>query len=647
MVKSFKLFNILLSSAFLLLLYSDNLIAQVLEGEYTNLVDRKGTVKAEYKIIDEDTVFDGTFHFVIKQDLKDGHRFIKETYIGQYKNGFKTGKWEYDQLDLSYSVQDIENEEIRMIYWGKKEITDAKYVKGVPEGLWSYAFYHIDSAGDQSVEKVGSLRFQNGKPFGDFAFKSLKSPRYELDGKFDSLGRLDGYWELHYFTDSIEIQETRNYNDGFLLTLIRKNKKTGEIMDSLVYEEVINKLSTGIVSKASENFDVLFDDGFLLESPYLKQQKSGNELLKVAYKAFLWADLGRGALEGSRHDFNPGTGRFEYDLPKSFLKNLNEMREDLNGIIERSDEMLDDPKFYINFHLSELLSKSEAILRYEKEKAQGILELVNSRADSLYEHIDREVYFSNIYNKYIDQVDTIYYEYDGETRSILLDERTDKDLSPFYKLEDAISILNDRSEKAMVDIRSEFEKILQQQRLTALEQDIQFSSRKIENSYTEKGQGLSNEIYQNSIKPWTSNIMQQYASINEMDKREMEGRFILGVLEDLKELKSRIDSIEYMESEIDSAYTEYVFDPYTYSQNIKKRLKKRLYDAAAISYYNHLKSELINENHAEEISKHVEEIETLQQRLMELARENTRSLEKKLKKTTDHKDIKKLLELEE
>lgn len=641
-----KLFN--LSLIILILIFAGRaVLAQSFEKEYTNLAERTGMLQAEYKVIDKDTVFDGKFRFVIKQDLKDGHRFIKETYIGQYEDGFKNGKWEYDQLDLSYSVQDIENEKIQMIYWGKKEITDAKYIKGVPEGLWSYAFYHIDSSGGQSVERVGSIRFQNGKPNGDFAFKSLKSPTYELDGKFDSLGRLDGIWKLHYFTDTLEIAEARDYNDGFLLTLVRKNKKTGELIDSLVYEEVINKLSAGNVNKAQENFDVLFDDGFLLESPYLTKQISGNELLKNAYDAFLWADLGRGALEGSKHDFNPGTGRFEYDLPNSFLKDLNKMRENLKRIIVRSNEILEDPKFYINFHLSELLSKSEAILKYEKEKSEGILELVNSRADSLYEHIDREVYFSNIYDKYINKIDTIYYDFDAETKYATLHERTDKDLSPFYKLEEAIKLLNKRSEKAMVDIKSEFEKILQQQRLTALDQDIQFNSRKIRDAYTGNENSLTDKVYQNSIRPWTSNIIQQYASIEDLDKREMEGRFILGVIEDLRTLKPRIDSIEYMEAQIDTAYTEYVFDPYTYSQNIKKRLKKRLYDAAAVNYYNHLKSKLINENHANEISDQIEKIENLQNRLMTLARENTRSLEKKLRKTSDYNDIEKLLELEE
>lgn len=620
--------------------------AQVKKGLYTNLTGRTGQLEAQYKIVNGDTIFDGKFLFVIKQDLKDGHRFIKETYIGKYKDGLKTGKWEYDQLDLRYSVEDIENEKIQMIYWGKKEITDAFYKEGIPDGLWSYAYYHVDSSGGQQVEKVGSIHFENGKPFGDFAFKSLKDPKYELEGKFDTLARLDGIWRLNYAMDTIKVEETRNYNDGFLLSLLRKDKDSGKVLDSLVYEEVINKLKAGTVTKAKENFNVLFDDGFLLESPFLVKQREGNELLKVAYEAFLWADLGRGALEGSRHDFNPGTGRFHYELPQSFLENLDVMREDLQEVIDRSDEMLNNPKFYINFQQSELLSKSEAILKYEREKATGILDCVNSRADSMYEHIDREVYFADIYSKHIHGVDTIYYQYEGNENTYVVSELSDKDLEPFYKLLDVISIFNRESEKAMVVIKDEFENILQKQRLTALEQDIQYATKKVEESYLKNENSLSYKLFQKSIDPWSARIMEQYFSIDDLEKKEQEGRFILGTLEELKEVTPRIDSIENRVGLIDTAYTEFVFDPYTYSQNIRKRLKKRLYDAVAVDYYNHLKSELIEEKHGENILSKIERIEMLQFMLLELVNRNTRSIEKKLKKNSDIETIEKLLELE-
>jgi hypothetical protein len=622
------------------------LSAQVYKGPYTNLVGRSGELEASYKVVDEDTVFDGDFFFVIKQDLKQGDFFLKETYEGNYRNGLKNGIWEYMQLDLQYSVVDIHKGETEIIYWGKKEVLEANYVDGKPEGVWSFIFFHVDSFRNEHVEKIGSIHFKEGIPVGEFGYKSIKPEKYQIDGKFDSLGRLNGEWLIRYPQDTMIIRESRQYERGFLLTLKKSNDSTNQVYDSLVYEEVINKLEAGLVPQAEGNFNILFDDGFLKESDLLVTQKVGNELLNNAFDEFLWPDLGDGVLPGASDDFHPGTGRFEYDLPESFLNDLNGLREALMKIIIRSDEMLENPKFYINFRQSELLSKSEAILKYEKMKANEILRCVNTRDDSLYEHIDQEVYFANIYDKYIDRNDTLKYQYDGEEKFTIIHERVDKDLSPFYKLQEAIGLLNERSKKAMIDIRNEFEKIIQMQRLNALEQDLRFTAKNVEASYVEKGSALSKAIYENSITAWTAIKLQQYANIEELKSKEMEGRYILGVMEDLLNLEDDIHDIEAREGTIDSAYTELVFDPYTYSQNIKKRIKKRIYDEIAINYYQHLKQELINERHAENIGSLVMKIKKLQFKLLELSKENTRGLEKKLRRNSDFESIEKWLELD-
>jgi hypothetical protein len=474
----------------------------------------------------------------------------------------------------------------------------------------------------------------------------LKSPHYELEGQFDKIGRLDKKWSLSYYVDSIYVLEERTYDDGFLLNLKKTNKTSGQTMDSIVFNEVIVKLSTNQIPKAEGNFDVLFDDGFLLESPQLDLQKRGNYFLKEAYEVFLWADLGRGSLVGAIHDFNPGTGRFEYELPDFFLKDLDEMRENLNEIIDRSEKLLEDPKFKINSHHSDILAKSEVLLEYEREKAKGILELVNSRPDSLYKHIDREVYFHQIYHKLIDPVDTLTYNFDGNQKQFTIHEHIEKDLSPFYKLEDAIAVLNQRSKSAMVDVKNEFKNILQIQRLTALEEDMNFTSEKLKGLYLKEPYSLSFTIYQKSIEDWTDTKWQQYTNIEEMKPRELEGRFILGVMEELILIESKIDSIEWRTKKIDSAYTELVFDPYTYSQNIKKRIKKRIYDDIAIKYFNHLKDELINTSHSEDIPAKVKYMEKVQFKLLELSKVNTKSLEKKLRKNSDFDSIEKWLELD-
>ena len=55
---------------------------------------------------------------------------------------------------------------------------------------------------------------------------------------------------------------------------------------------------------------------------------------------------------------------------------------------------------------------------------------------------------------------------------------------------------------------------------------------------------------------------------------------------------------------------------------------------------------MLNEKHSEELSNHVEKIEKVQKRLIEISDENTKSLEKKMRKNQDFENIEKWLELD-
>jgi hypothetical protein len=299
-----------------------------------------------------------------------------------------------------------------------------------------------------------------------------------------------------------------------------------------------------------------------------------------------------------------------------------------------------------NSLLSDFLSKSQVLLLHQKNKANGILVMLNSRQDSLYRNIDQDIYFGDIFEYYIEPSDTLYYQYDEEVKSFEVKDFNSQDLSPFYKLQSSIGQLNDSNKNTVDEVKVELENILQIQLLTSLEQDIQFSYKGIEKSFLTENASLTKEVFKNSIAPWFSGKMIQYSEISDLDSKEKEGRFVLGVLEEIKDSKKDLVKIENRIGEIDTAYTELVFDPYTYSADIKKRLKKRIYDEVAIRYFEHLKNELINMRHADELKSKIDEITALQQKLLSLSSQNTRSLEKKLRKDTDFDSIRKWLELE-
>src|SRR5690606_42005167 len=85
--------------------------------------------------------------------------------------------------------------------------------------------------------------------------------------------------------------------------------------------------------------------------------------------------------------------------------------------------------------------------------------------------------------------------------------------------------------------------------------------------------------------------------------------------------------------ELDSLYTDYVFDPFTYSDNVPTRLKKRLYNIVT----EEMNTQLIEKAQTDytqpgEVLKRLNKIYALQDRLFFLVDKNTIKLERKLRR---------------
>jgi hypothetical protein len=260
--------------------------------------------------------------------------------------------------------------------------------------------------------------------------------------------------------------------------------------------------------------------------------------------------------------------------------------------------------------------------------------------------MDPDVFFSRIYDKHIRKVDTLTYYFDGNRKLIAFDIHTEKDLAPFSKLSDAIKILKIQYSVRENEIDLQLEKVIQEEYLAALEAEIQFNTELVKKNFSTKNSSLKNTILNNVIEPWFSKELQVYSNTDEIKKKQQFGRYLLNVIQTINSLETTIDSLKIREQIIDSAYTDYVFDPYTYSTGIKKRKKKRLYDAIAIDYYTLKINDLQATKDASQLESQILFIKKLQNRLLQLSEENTKTLEKKLRKSNNEDEIIKWLDLE-
>ncbi len=96
-----------------------------------------------------------------------------------------------------------------------------------------------------------------------------------------------------------------------------------------------------------------------------------------------------------------------------------------------------------------------------------------------------------------------------------------------------------------------------------------------------------------------------------------------------------MDTIPQLAQRVDQAYTEKTFDPYTFSYDFTRRIKKELYEKAAVDLYQHLLRELYLEEDYQRFLSCAREIVQLHELLLELTEEKTRGMERRLPNTDD------------
>jgi hypothetical protein len=91
-------------------------------------------------------------------------------------------------------------------------------------------------------------------------------------------------------------------------------------------------------------------------------------------------------------------------------------------------------------------------------------------------------------------------------------------------------------------------------------------------------------------------------------------------------------------------YQEETFNPFTYSRYMV-RAKERLFENGGMVLFNHYVRELENEEDYTMIKEHLDNIERLQERLIELRDQDTRRIERRLGRRTSINRIESALDL--
>jgi hypothetical protein len=614
---------------------------------YTSESGLSGEASFDYYLKDEMIIKTGEFRF--KGEIKDEHlqtHLIKENWSGTYLQNRKHKNWNYNIQEYDVEIASISAKEIDYNVYLKESNFEVNYNSGKLEDDFVYERYlYKNDKKVKDLEKL-NLSFSNHKVNGDVTYEyNDNGQSYSVRGKAYK-GLMTGTWKFQDRKN--KIVETRIYKNGVLMSLSRlQGKDTLAYLDFPLSAEIM-----GVIEGENSDFELadkplslVFSDGYPRNSKYIQEQQFSNvhleRFLELIFHFEPSINIKLGLILGTNRGYYP----LDHD-EKDYLKAWPDTEYNYRRAIQKTQDALVINRRFKDDSLMQVLKKwsdkQEELLDYIKPWNQILfkdqLEFYNRKG--LVVDYARSV----IEKDTIDLKDSLYvfnYLAQGE--------------EPQDFLSYLITIIENRTAFAdtlFIQVDERLGKLYLEDEVTFMNSEIINEKERTDSLYANTSYGEDLNKYADRISRHYLNgdFDERYADFitesSTIEQKEL-GQSILTRLLYLEEIHLEILSINSTNKFLDSLYTEYSFDPFTYSDRVPVRAKKRLYDIVADDMYNKL-LEKLDPKHSgpDEILSQLQQIADLQKRLIFLRDKDTSKIERKLKSAKSLKERLEILQIE-
>ncbi|MFN6944369.1 MAG: hypothetical protein ACK4ND_05440, partial [Cytophagaceae bacterium] len=373
-----------------------------------------------------DTIKDGNYSFsslLLKNIENDAIRLRELNISGKYHSDQSQGAWKYqffmyslDELSIkrgynvatSYNLTGVEDEYL------------INYKNGNFDGRAQLSRKELKNGRYLSNNQIAIANYTNDTLMGGFYFESEGKT---IKGKTNNEGFFDGIIELKYTKNEHEVLEIRNYNNGFLVELEKKDLRSGETFLKIIYEDVIAQLqklsSIGetLNYKISEDgFGVKFNLGYPLNNRKVSEQAYGNELLESSFHTF---DSIHNIRSGSKHpkSITKLTRRFQYVYPDDVDSLTQILLADVKNFKNEVDVFIKKPNVILRKNNSDTLYRDYKIIEHIYSKIEIIDQVLDKITNGYFDFRYRNIYYKNGIEG-LNIVDTIRYTYKEKEHKI-------------------------------------------------------------------------------------------------------------------------------------------------------------------------------------------------------------------------------------
>ncbi|MCH7398461.1 hypothetical protein MM236_10695 [Belliella sp. DSM 107340] len=636
----------------LFLILPNHLIAQnEFDGEYKfNNINGKAT----FRLVEGQEgamLKHGEFNFVrSEKDIDDDTRFLKTIIQGFYESDQKSGLWEYLDEKHEIELKDVVDFRVVSDLTSSQIKLKANYLNGVPNGKWVFEENVFSDGSLKKKAQAEEFLFNNGDIKGKFQFKSFSGNFTQfIRGELKDDGVMHGEWTMVYQEEGKLISEVRNYEDGFLLGLVKRDLNDDEVIDEVVFFETIarlKKVNAGQNEKfriADQSFGILFNDGFLSNSNQYQSQESGNKFLSDFLVKILKYDQSFVNQDDMLVEYPIHTKKFVFELSRAQQKLIEELPSKFDQIQKINEDYKERNALKLNRQRSDSLSSAFAFFEFQFDKLNNSKELIEKirSKDIQYYDLD-QIVDEGIF--FITTEDEIHYTFQDEDKILVLDyEVMDFREDFFVALNDYLNQVREYTLQTRNYVDGQLNRIKEDSDLILLEEEIQSLKENLDSLYSNVGEldefsrTIISNVQTNILDDQFGRINERYAQAERYSTKKEEANRMLDLVEELGNQFEPLSNISRNWEILDEYYMEEFFNAF-FNERYDRRFKERLFESGE-RLYEHYVNSIKNETNYVEIKSWTRKIEALIRRMSDLRNEDTRSLERRLNRRSSIEKI--------
>ena len=613
-------------------------------GPFT-VLDYHGDALFEYKIVDEDTVFNGPFRMEqssLDGLLNKGDRFF--FFEGNFIEDLPQNQWTFQFGEFQKgSGTAVSNYQYNVKISGSQHNASGILSDGKPQGEWIHEAVRIENSEVGELIFRSTIEFENGVPKRNF---KIEDENHVLVGRFLRDGLAHDQWEL-FPKNGLGSAETWFFSDGRLTRIVVNNDEQEAVTIPGFTETMANQLVVNLDERYTEilrlrqklrnTSSVELEEGMVkMLAANAGYYKKVDEIISTLGKSSFMPEFKVKVVHYPLSDVE----RSHFDSI-AFLS--NEANKMVKGMLESTQLRL------LKLSDEEVLYMLTLVDTLNREWLNPLLEISQHYENGILDHVDRRNLTRLWQGNAPKSSFEIAYEFNQQQKASTFN-------SQFKGTEgrNTVNQLHALAENMHRELSAIEQKLnrerAQQEREQELAQleEILIAEETHLNTLIDS---LSKELNDpeksviQAIKARAAMLLGEYSNQEDSDQKPVQARQLISCFPHMDSLATEVAMLPERWEEIRQEYRDDVWNPFTaivMSEEIKKHITES-YRQVLIPYY---LDQITNNLSCTNAQQLVQSLASVHERMLELKEEDTKKIERKLKKEEDAAVVIELLGIE-